>query len=237
MLEASTISAKRTAAGAALAAELIHSDPTIASVGLMGCGVINFEIARFLLAVFDKVERFVIHDTAPAILDRFAAMLQKTFPQVKNVESAGSVESFLSSAPLLSLATNAGSPHISSISSCAAGTTVLHISLRDIAAAAMLEADHVVDDVEHVCRERTSIHLASQLAGGDKSFIRATIGEVLLGSKPPRRDPNDVVVYSPFGLGILDVALASFVIDQAVENGAGCFIENFIPVPWRRRED
>ena len=237
VVEASTISAKRTAASAALAAGKIHGDSTITSAGLMGCGVINFEIARFLLARFGGIEKFTLYDVSLDSAERFGRKLRESFPRVKTVDVFDTTDSFLGSAPLLSVATNAGTPHISNISACAPGTTILHISLRDISASAMLEADHVVDDVEHVCRERTSVHLASESKGGDKSFIRATIGELLLDRKPPRRNQEDVVVYSPFGLGILDVALASFVVDRAKRNGIGHVVDNFLPVPWRLRED
>ena len=49
--ESSIISAQRTAASAALAARELHAIGDETTLGLIGCGVINFEIARFVLSV------------------------------------------------------------------------------------------------------------------------------------------------------------------------------------------
>jgi len=62
VLEGSVISAKRTAASAALAAQCLLSGKKVGRVGMMGCGLINFANARFLLAVFPEVETFVLFD-------------------------------------------------------------------------------------------------------------------------------------------------------------------------------
>jgi len=50
IVECSVISAKRTAASAALAAQVLHRG-YVTSAGLIGTGRINFEIVRFLRAV------------------------------------------------------------------------------------------------------------------------------------------------------------------------------------------
>jgi len=64
ILEGSVISAKRTAASAALAARVLGSGEQTA-VGLIGCGLINYEIARFLLSTVPGITRFVVFDLKP----------------------------------------------------------------------------------------------------------------------------------------------------------------------------
>src|SRR5262245_65068348 len=47
VLEGSVISAKRTAASAALAAQCLHNGGPAGRVGIIGCGLVNYEIGRF----------------------------------------------------------------------------------------------------------------------------------------------------------------------------------------------
>src|SRR5215216_6286513 len=62
ILEGSLISSKRTAASAALAARCLHGENKIHSVGIVGCSLINFEVARFLLAAKPEIRTFVMFD-------------------------------------------------------------------------------------------------------------------------------------------------------------------------------
>src|SRR5436190_9265466 len=71
ILEGSVISAKRTAASAALAARCLLSGK-LGRIGMIGCGLINFEIARFLLAVFPGADTFVLFDKDEARAKQFA---------------------------------------------------------------------------------------------------------------------------------------------------------------------
>ena len=109
----------------------------------------------------------------------------------------------------------------------------MHISLRDLGPDVIKNALNVVDDLEHANRENTSIHLASQ-AFGNTDFVTASLGELLLESKNIS-DESRPIIFSPFGLGILDIKLANFAYEQGVKCGKGTLIENFIPPNWYER--
>lgn len=226
LLESSLISAQRTAASAALAArELCRERPR--HVGLVGAGVINREIVRYLRHTLPGIGELLLFDIDGERAARFAAGLEEELPG-SSARVAGSLREVLAGCSLVSFATTAGQPHVDDLSPCPPGSTILHVSLRDLAPEVILTADNVVDDPDHVARERTSIHLAEQ-AAGDRSFIRATLAQVLDGSAPPKADPDTITVFSPFGLGVLDLAVGKLVYDRARAEGVGTEIPGFLP--------
>ena len=226
ILEGSAISAARTAASAALAADALKATPE--RIGLIGCGLIGRETLSFLrhyhphsnwdVRLFDLEKR-----RAAALAD----YCQNAYAPVTAKVASSSTE-VLATCSLVILATTAATPYIDDLSSVRTGATLLHISLRDLAPEVILGCRNIVDDVEHVSREKTSIHLA-QMLKGDVGYIDGTLADVLRGRVPPRRSPNDVVVFSPFGLGILDLAVAQMVAGVAQSEGLGVVIESFLP--------
>lgn len=228
IMEGSIISAKRTAASAALAASTLLSGREIASVGLLGCGPINFETARFLRAVCPGLKRLHLFDLDARRAQQFKTICEEMFEEIVVAEDS---RALFRSNPLIAFATNAVKPHVFDLSDCAPGTIVLHTSLRDLSAEVILSCENVVDDVDHVSRAQTSIHLAEQLAG-NRSFIRCTLGDVLLERARLAESTNKITVFSPFGLGILDLAVAKLARDLAIKENRGTLINSFLPVSW-----
>ncbi|HEU4328585.1 MAG TPA: 2,3-diaminopropionate biosynthesis protein SbnB [Roseiflexaceae bacterium] len=231
LLEGSLISAWRTAASAALAAATLHTGPA-SHVALIGTGLINFNILSFLRVVFPGLASCVVYDQVPENAERFRERAMERLPRL-DVSVAGDLRSALAHAPLVSFATTAGTPYLHDPACFAPGSTVLHISLRDLGAPVILAADNVVDDIEHVCRAQTSIHLTAEQQG-ERGFIRCTLADVLEGEAPPRVDAVRPLIFSPFGLGVLDLALGRAVYDHALATERGTWIEQFLPLPWRK---
>jgi len=226
LVEGAVVSAKRTAASAALAAAELTAERPPASVLLVGCGVVNLEILRFLAAALPGLTEAALYDTDPARAEEFAVRCQEAAPAVK-AHPVTDLAAALGEHRLVSLATTAATPHLD-LTACGPDTTVLHVSLRDLTAETILGAVNVVDDTDHVCRERTSLDLAQQVAG-DRSFVAAEIGALLRGRTTLERTPERPVVYSPFGLGVLDIALAEYVREEAGRRGLGVRVDDFLP--------
>ena len=227
ILEGSVISAKRTAASAALAARVIPGHDQVKYVGFVGCGIINLEILQFLSTDQLKPKAIIVYDIDKMKAQQFAQMCSARLPGVR-VLLASDADEVLISCDLTSIATTESVPHIYGAERFKRGSKILHISLRDFSPEVILACDNVVDDVAHACREQTSIHLASQQSGVI-DFVTCTLGDILKGRSSGRRDPTKPVIFSPFGLGILDLALAGLVSDLACEKGIGMEIGNFFP--------
>ncbi|MFC8452105.1 2,3-diaminopropionate biosynthesis protein SbnB [Kitasatospora sp. NPDC057223] len=228
LLEGSVISSRRTAASAALAAAVLASSVPETGVSLIGCGVIGFEILAYLRAVLPDLATVTVFDLDRSRAEAFAARCEARWPGLKT-EVAASAEDALAAHRLVTLATTAATPHLST-DACRPGTLVLHVSLRDLTPESILAAVNVVDDADHVCRESTSLHLAEQHSG-NRDFIAASIGSVLGAEEPYRRAEDRVTVFSPFGLGTLDLALADLVRRRAEPLGLGTRVPDFLPGP------
>jgi ornithine cyclodeaminase len=230
ILESSVISSVRTAASAALAADVLRPEDRTDSVGIVGCGLISFQILRFLRVLRPRIAHAVVFDIDPARAEQFGRLARERLG-VEAVTVAPSLASVFEATRLVSFATTATTPHVER-APIQDGTLILHVSLRDLAPGLILAADNVVDDVDHVCRANTSVHLAEQ-ESGYRGFIRATLGEILTGRQPaaaPERRPFGV--FSPFGLGILDLAVGHLAYREAIAQDAATVLPAFHPRPW-----
>ncbi|MFJ8582330.1 2,3-diaminopropionate biosynthesis protein SbnB [Micromonospora sp. NPDC093277] len=225
-LEASTISARRTAASAALAASTLLSVNSSTGVSLLGCGLINFEVLRYLRAVFPSLQNATVYDLDRARAESFAAKARSAWPTL-TVDVAGRPADALAAQRLVSLATTAAVPHLDP-APCRPGTLLLHLSLRDLTVPSVRSAVNIVDDADHVCRASTSLHLAEQETG-NRDFIASSLGEILVSGAPYVADEHRLTVFSPFGLGCLDLAVADLVRREAVSRGLGTRLDDFLP--------
>jgi len=233
IMEGSVISAQRTAGSAALAARALYGSSPPDCLGLIGCGLINFEILRFLTAVYEGLRSVVVHDIRREHALRFASRARVAHPSVE-ISVADHANDVIGSAPLLSFATTASEPHTSDPTRFRPGGVILHVSLRDLSPEVILAGDNVVDDVDHVCRADTSVHRAEQKTG-NRSFIRCTLADVLQGDAPAREGRERTLIFSPFGLGVLDLAVGKLVQTEAGATGAGTLVPGFLPPAWIER--
>lgn len=233
IMEGSIISAKRTAASAALAVRFLYSSDGPLSIGIIGCGMISFEILHFILSGDLKIETIYIFDLDFKRSERFKEKCQERYANLK-VIIAKSYEEVYAHSEVLSFATTASRPYVDDLSHCRPECIILNISLRDLSPEIILSNSNIVDDIDHVCRADTSVHLAEQRTG-HRDFIHSSIGEIITGRAIAPKAADKKVIFSPFGLGILDVALAHFAYKQALEENIGMKFSDFIYKPWYDR--
>jgi len=255
-LEGAVISATRTALSAAVGAETLAGRRETGRLAVIGAGVISRRTIEMLLAsgwhlgevaVFDsraeQAERLVddlaagtvgVADAGRAggsVRGRAAGDGRRATVAGVAGRVAGNASEAVAGADLVLIATTATRPWFDDPALTRPGVTVLHLSLRDITAPTMSACDHVVDDPTHAAREGTSLELAIREGGLTSESIRP-IGALLSGAAPPR-DPSRSVIYSPFGLGSLDVALAHFVLQQAQARGLTIEVPDFFGLRTR----
>lgn len=215
-LESSIISATRTAALAVAAADRLSRDrgrPT--HVGFVGVGLIARYVHTFLVSTGWSFEQTGIFDLAPDSAAGFRDYLERSGTGC-SVTVHDSAEDLIRSSDLVVFATVASRPHVHDPSWFAHAPLVLHVSLRDLAPEVLLASTNVVDDVEHCLKANTSPHLVEQLTG-NRDFLAGTLADVMDGRVHlPAGRP---VVFSPFGLGVLDLAVGKHVYDEVARSG------------------
>src|SRR3989449_4721233 len=174
ILEASIISAARTAASAVLAAHWLNGQSRRArSLGIVGTGFIARYVYDFLVDTGWEIEEVRLYDRSPLESEKFRDTACRP-ERHRAVTVVSDVAELVRSCDLILFTTVASSPHIADATLFEHNPLVLHISLRALAPEIHLRSQHVVDDVEHVMKANTSPHLAEQKTG-NRSFVTARL--------------------------------------------------------------
>ena len=223
-LEASIISATRTAALAASAADWLSRDRgRPARVGFVGVGLIARYIHTFLQGTGWSFDEIGVHDTSAESATGFCAYLERTGCDGR-ITVHDRAEDLIRSSDLVVFATVAGAPHVHDATWFEHNPLVLHVSLRDLSPDIVLASTNVVDDVDHCLKANTSPHLAEQRTG-NRDFVAGTLDDVMAGRvRPPADRP---VIFSPFGLGVLDLAVGKYVYDEVARAGDLSVVDDF----------
>src|SRR2546425_1496219 len=224
ILESSVLSAARTAASAALAAYWLNGQTRQAqSLGIVGTGFIARYVYDFLVDTGWDIKDVRLYDTSPVESEKFRNTACR-LEQHRTVTVVPDVAQLVRACDLILFTTVASTPHIADATLFEHNPLVLHLSLRDLAPEILLRSQNVVDDIEHVMKANTSPHLAEQKTGS-RSFVTGTLADIMIGRRSVnRRRP---IIFSPFGLGILDLAVGKWVYDQAVASGQELRLSDF----------
>ena len=116
------------------------------------------------MAVYPGLHNLCVFDLNVERAVQFKHKCLDTFEQLE-ICVEKDINNVFKKCALISFATTATQPYVSDLSACTHETTILHVSLRDLAPEVILSCDNVADDISHVCRAGTSLHLAEQLSG------------------------------------------------------------------------
>ena len=221
-LEASLISATRTAASAALAAEHISPHPFEGTLAVIGTGVIARTTIEWLLFRNWKFMKISLYDVDRKEAEQFSKWLSDHHDIQAVIQDR--LEDTLSDSSLILFTTTTLAPYLADEKLFEHSPTVLHLSLRDICVNVILASQNIVDDVGHCLQAKTSLHL-TEMATGNRDFVSGSLVDLL--EKKFQPDHERSRIFSPFGLGVLDLAVGNFVFEAATLSGEAVAVPDF----------
>jgi ornithine cyclodeaminase/alanine dehydrogenase-like protein (mu-crystallin family) len=230
LMEASRISALRTAAVSALCVQELKKRD-LRCISVIGAGAIGEAHARLAMQRVEGLERLVLFDSNAAAARLLATKLKTFTNDGIAIEAAGNAKDAVSCGDAVITATTVTAGYIPH-EWLVPGAVVVNVSLDDLRPDVFMKADLVfVDDwalvrsdsrrlLGRMWREKW-IAGPGETAGAGVRRIDGEIGDIVLGVHPGRSSQEQIVVVNPFGLAIEDVAFASQVYAAAKERGIG----------------
>lgn len=224
MLESSIISATRTVVSAAAGLYFLKEQKKkVTQLGIVGSGFIARKMIESLVKLDWQIDEILLFD-----LNKDYAQALSDFVQTLNADIKVSVspdlETLVRASEVLITTTTAGEPYITDLQWFVHNPTVINLSLRDFAPEIILASNNIFDDVDHCLKANTSPHLAYQMSG-DKAFVSGHFGDLIAGNLQLAKDKP--TVFSPFGLGVLDIALGVFVLNASDGDDDVTVVSNF----------
>jgi 2,3-diaminopropionate biosynthesis protein SbnB len=221
ILEGAVISAWRTALSACLACSKLDSKKSASTASIIGCGLIAARTLEALLDAGWTFSEINLFDIDPNRSRRLSKFFENCGLLIRIWETA---EAAVARGKVVVFATTASSPWFRDADALAHEPIVLHLSLRDLDPTLILRSWNVVDDIEHATRAGTSLELACKQVGNSK-FIDCDMHRLLTQRVDWRCDRP--AIFSPFGLGMLDIAVANQLASMAAAEGLGLLINDF----------
>lgn len=218
VIECPTISARRTAAVAAIAFD--HLAPrTVCKVALLGAGPVGGAVVEALQSGEREIAQISVFDPRD---DRSRGLVSRHSQNAAiPLRVADSPQQCVDGADVVITATTGASNYLEA-NWIALGGLIVALSLDDCTEELFLSADKVVvDDFDQCNREEKLLHRLVASGRFRKEQVYAELGELLVGKKAGRTTANERIYVNPMGMAIEDLATAKAVYDNTVRAGRG----------------
>lgn len=228
LMDGEAITAARTAAGSALATELLaRRDARVLAV--VGTGV----QARAHLRAVPRVREFREIRIAGHHASKARALASDATAWLG--EKVSAVETYadaIRGADVVSAATHSPEPvvrrewlsagaHVTSVGYNTAGREVDGATFRD----ALLVVESRAATLAPPPAGSNDIAMAIAEGAMSREHVHAELGELVSGARPGRADPGQITLYKSVGVAVQDAAAAAMVLEAARKRGVGRVIE------------
>ena len=217
LLAGSKISAMRTAAVTALAAQFL-AIPNACRLGILGAGPIAACHVQFLTRLFPSIETVCVFDVDSGRAARFCRSM--SVAHNVRVFAADSVEATVVPSDIVVTATSSRTALLHS-DILRPGTFWSNVGVTEVGEDVIATADRVVvDDLQQCLKPHCPVAKALEA----KTIVQRDIVElaaIVAGESPGRRSPSETVVLTPIGLGMFDVLCAERLFHRAQALGLG----------------
>ncbi|HKO22573.1 MAG TPA: ornithine cyclodeaminase family protein [Candidatus Eisenbacteria bacterium] len=225
VMDASSITAIRTAAASAAATDVL-ARPDAGDLALIGSGAEGRTHLAAMKAV-RRLRRVRVWSRTRANAERFARE-EATVAGVP-IEVAETAEAAVKGADLICTTTSSKEPvlegkwlasgaHVNAVGSC-------FPSARELDTNAVRRARLYTDCRESCLKEAGDFLIPRNEGSIDDGHLIGEVGEVLLGRIPGRRSPDEITLYESLGVAVEDLAAAHAIHQRARESGAGTWLE------------
>ncbi|HDR7611613.1 TPA: ornithine cyclodeaminase family protein [Bacillus mycoides] len=225
LLEGSYLTMIRTGALSGVATKHLarHNAKTLC---IIGTGEQAKGIAEAVLAVRD-IEKIILYNRTEEKAYAFAQYIQEKFNKPAYVYS--NANEAISEADIIVTTTNASTPvftetlqkgvHINAVGS-------FRPSMQELPSHAIANANKVVVESKEAALEETG-DLQVPIKEGlfEASDIHAELGQIISGEKAGRENDEEITIFKSVGLAVVDIIVAKYLYEKAVERGVGTAIQ------------
>jgi ornithine cyclodeaminase/alanine dehydrogenase-like protein (mu-crystallin family) len=219
LIDAAEISALRTAAVATLSVQLLGR-PAATRAAVIGTGVIGRATARLLCERLPNLRQLDLCDRNVSSAEALAGELREMqlTPNDLTVSTTADPRAAIDDAEIVATCTTVDRPYVLA-SWLSPGTLVVNLSLDDLDREVFFSADKIVVDCWDLVRSDGRRQLGRMYRekavagpggeGGTVKCVDAEIKDVLMDpARLGRGGDEEVIVVNPFGMSVLDLAIA-----------------------------
>ncbi|MEO5616708.1 MAG: ornithine cyclodeaminase family protein [Candidatus Eisenbacteria bacterium] len=232
ILDASAITAIRTAAASAAATDVL-AQADAGDLALIGSGTQARSHLHAMRAV-RPLRRVRVWSRTYANAEQFAreqgaVLAERSDSAAPVIEVCSTVEDAVDGADLICTTTSAKEPvllgrwlasgtHVNAVGACFAAS-------RELDTEAVARSRFFTDCRESCLAEAGDFRLPRLEGAIPEAHLLGELGDVFLGRLAGRTGPEDITVYESLGIALEDLAAAHFLLRRARESGAGTWLE------------